>query len=189
LGMLEAGRSTIRTVRCGSRSALPATIVAGWLEGAPGALLAIDAPLGWPKQLGVSLVGHEAGDALTPEADQLFHRDTDAAIERELRKRPLEVGANLIARTAHAALSFLEELRRLTGLTLPLAWDREQRAPVSVIEVYPAATLRAHGIEAGEYKKASQISGRQGSWNALERTSRYLVTCGCSKRRPMLWMP
>ena len=170
--MLDAKECTIVTVRCGSRSASPATIVASWLEGTPGALLAIDAPLGWPKQLGPSLVGHEAGGALTPKADVLFHRETDDAIERELKKRPLEVGANLIARTAHAALSFLEELRRLTGLTVPLAWDREERAPVSAIEVYPAATLRAHGIEAGEYKKASQIAGRQG---ILERLGAHVA--------------
>jgi len=175
LGMLEAGMSTIHTVRCGSRAASPATIVAGWIELTPTALLAIDAPLGWPKQLGLSLVAHEAGGALTPTADQLFHRETDDAIERELKKRPLEVGANLIARTAHAALSFLEELRRLTGLAVPLTWDREERAGVSAIEVYPAATLRAHGIEAGEYKKASQIAGRQG---ILERLGAHVALPG-----------
>jgi Protein of unknown function (DUF429) len=154
-------------VRCGSRAASPAQIIAGWLTDAELCLLAIDAPLGWPVALGKNLVGHWAGMALPVPADSLFHRQTDTDIELRLRKRPLEVGANLIARTAHAALSLLDELRNLTGEQIPLAWGTRNLPRVSAIEVYPAATLRAHGIAPGEYKKASQIEGRRGLLSRL----------------------
>jgi hypothetical protein len=167
LGTLDRGVTAIQTVQCGSRAASPAAIVSAWLTRAPDALLAIDAPLGWPKALGSSLSGHEAGRILLPAADQLFHRQTDTEIERRLKKRPLEVGANLIARTAHAALAFLDEVRRLTGMAIPLAWDVAARVGARAIEVYPAATLRAHGIEAGEYKRPSEIDGRRGLLSRL----------------------
>jgi hypothetical protein len=152
----------IEAVQCGSRSRSPASIVADWLKDAPAALLALDAPLGWPSDLAASLTGHEAGGALRVPADKLFHRETDTAIERRLSKRPLEVGANLIARTAHAALGFLDELRRITSLPIPLAWHTAWQAGVRAIEVYPAATLRGHNIAPGEYKGTAEIEGRRG---------------------------
>lgn len=152
----------MRTVQCGSRVALPSTVVAEWLNSTADALVAIDAPLGWPMELGASLMHHDAGEALPTAADLLFHRYTDTEIERRLGKRPLEVGANLIARTAHAALAFLAEVRRLTNAPVPLAWDRAFSPGPKAIEVYPAATLRAHGIQAGEYKGTSDIEGRRG---------------------------
>jgi hypothetical protein len=162
LGELQGDVVAVRAAQCGSRVASPTTVVSAWLGSAPDALLAIDAPLGWPAALGVNLAHHEAGVALSTRADLLFHRETDTEIERRLGKRPLEVGANLIARTAHAALAFLDELRRLTGMPIPLAWDQANEAGARTIEVYPAATLRAHGIPTGEYKGASEIDGRKG---------------------------
>lgn len=57
------------------------------------------------------------------------------------------MGANLIARTAHAALEFLGQLRSETKLTIPLAWDPVNVTETSAIEVYPRATLEAMGIK------------------------------------------
>jgi len=85
-------------------------------------LLAIDAPLGWPKSLSQSLCWHKAGRALSTPADQMFKRATDRYVRDEIGKNPLEVGANLIARTAYSALSFLLRLRNETGCAIPLAW-------------------------------------------------------------------
>jgi Protein of unknown function (DUF429) len=152
----------VREARCGSHTALPSKVVADWLASATNSLLAIDAPLGWPVDLATSLLHHEAGGDLPTAADLLFHRQTDAEIERRLGKRPLEIGANLIARTAHAALSFLVEVRRLSRMPVPLAWSPSSSAGPRAIEVYPAATLRAHGIQAGEYKRTSELDGRRG---------------------------
>ena len=79
-------------------------------------------------------------------SNELFARDTDRAIWQRLGKQPLEVGANLIARTAVAALLFLEQLRQATSRSIPLAWSALERQPWSAIEVYPAATRIAHGM-------------------------------------------
>lgn len=113
----------------------------------PEVLVAIDAPLGWPTGLGSELPGHRAGAGLSEPADQLFSRACDRMVWRQLRKRPLEVGANLIARTACAALGLLEELRKETGLELDLAWA-PGRGPTTpgVLEVYPAATRLSRGM-------------------------------------------
>jgi len=127
-------------------------------------LLELDAPLGWPRPFGCALVPHKAGCALpqpkddspfqrkgkrkTSDADLLFQRATDRVIHDALDIKPLDVGANLIARTAHTALCFLERLQ------IPLAWGpgHANLACVSAIEVYPAATLKARGFPFERYK-------------------------------------
>lgn len=108
-------------------------------------LIAIDAPLGWPVGLSEALMGHSAGEWLSVGADEMFSRDTDRFVQQTLRKRPLEVGANLIARTAHAANQFLWDLRKETSRAIPLLWAPEELHDVGVIEVYPAATKKVSG--------------------------------------------
>lgn len=78
-------------------------------------------------------------------ANDLFRRLTDLDIRKRTGKRPLEVGANLISRTAVAALVLLDEIRRLTGSAIPLAWGEDDAGAFHAIEVYPAATRLAHG--------------------------------------------
>lgn len=73
-------------------------------------------------------------------ADEMFSRETDRHVERTLAKRPLEVGANLIARTAHSANQFLQGLRSATSCEVPLLRSPAELRDVGVIEVYPAAT-------------------------------------------------
>jgi len=111
-----------------------------------GVLIAIDAPLGWPKTLGKRLRRHKAGRALSMPADRMFKRETDRWVRDEIGKNPLEVGADKIARTAYFALSFLMRLRNETGCAIPLAWKPGGVKGVSVIEVYPAATLKGRNI-------------------------------------------
>jgi hypothetical protein len=102
--------------------------------------------------LGQSLSNHSAGTPVEAGADCLFSRMSDRIVKERIGKKPLEVGANLIARTAYSALKFLQELRDKTGLEIPLAWQPREIREVNVIEVYPAATLKARGIEAVSYK-------------------------------------
>ena len=78
-------------------------------------------------------------------ANDLFRRLTDLDIRDRIGKRPLEVGANLISRTAVAALVLLDEIRHLTGSAIPLAWGEDDADAFRAIEVYPAATRLAHG--------------------------------------------
>lgn len=145
--------------RLGSHSSILEK-VASWMPMREACLLALDAPLGWPAPIGTALRSHGAGQAISVSADQMFRRETDRAIKQKLGKQPLDVGADRIARTAHAAVWFLGELRNATGYPIPLAWSAEVAAP-SAIEVYPAATLRAHGLRSGQYKKAEQEPRRK----------------------------
>jgi predicted RNase H-like nuclease len=108
-------------------------------------ILALDAPLGWPEPLALSLASHQAGKKLVSAPNDLFRRRTDHFIKQRTGQRPLEIGADLIARTAHAALRLLDGLRQDLGEPIPLAWERKI-AGISAIEVYPAATRRVHGV-------------------------------------------
>jgi Protein of unknown function (DUF429) len=130
----------------GNRKSDPAEIVVSWLRACERAIIALDAPLGWPRALSKALRSHRAGAPISEPPNRMFHRDTDDHIAARFRKRPLEVGANFIARTAHSALAFLERIRRLTGLPIPLAWTPEEAAAVRAIEVYPAATRLGYAI-------------------------------------------
>ncbi len=125
------------------------------------ALLAIDAPLGWPDGLRFGLHGHAAGQHFEVGKELTFRRRTEIVLRSDrYRASPLEVGADRIARAAHEALSVLNELRTVTRLPLPLVWTPGGNG-VGVIEVYPAATLRAHGMPSKGYKLPEQIGVRR----------------------------
>ena len=136
-------------------------IVADWIKAATTpVLIAVDAPLGWPDAMRSSAFSdHVAGHPVGVCANDLFARETDRQIKARTSKNPFEVGANLIARTAHGALTFLHHLNTElngSGATRatppPLAWSSAHIQRPSVIEVYPAATLEAHRIPTGNYK-------------------------------------
>ena len=133
-------------------------------------LIAIDAPLGWPRPMGDALVGHRAGAEVLVSPNDLFRRATDRYIQRRLGKTPLDVGADRIARTAHAALRLLGGLRARLPHEIPLAWMSPPGEMVSAIEVYPAATLLSHGIRAKGYKKPGQVAERREIVAALARS-------------------
>jgi hypothetical protein len=158
LALWDGGPVVLRETACGSRHDLPTAIVARWLKGAERALLALDAPLGWPLALGRELAHHSAGRPVDAAPAELFRRHTDRVIERLLGKRPLEVGADRIARTAHAALQLLAVVSAEIGRPIPLVWGAGELEPVGAIEVYPAATRLARGVP-----------NRPGSLAGLER--------------------
>lgn len=125
-----------------------------------GTLIALDAPLGWPAAMTAALAGHRAGGGLSGTANAVFRRRTDDVVAEALGKRPLDVGADRIARTAHAALGFLARLREAIALPVPLAWRPGEARGVSAIEVYPAGTLAARGLPSSGYKGASEQAAR-----------------------------
>jgi predicted RNase H-like nuclease len=147
LASFQDGKATVRDAKVGSETKSALAIIKDWLAEGRRALLALDAPLGWPTELGRNLHAHKAGEWIDVDRDRLFSRYTDREVERRLNKRPLEVGANLIARTAHAALQLLGQLRQETKLAIPLAWDCTNITETCAIEVYPRATLEAMGIK------------------------------------------
>jgi hypothetical protein len=124
-------------------------------------LLAVDAPLGWPAALSAILAAHRAGSPISCERDAFFARATDHFVAREVGKSPLAVGSNYIARTAHAALAMLEQLRRQHGCSLQMAWEPGFDGHEAVIEVYPAGTLASRGLPASGYKKPGQRVERE----------------------------
>lgn len=139
-------------LRAGERGEDAAEVAAELLAGCDAALIALNAPLGWPIPLGSALGDHEAGAALEAPANQLFRRKTDDVIAREFGKRPLDVGADRIARTADAALRLLGDLRLRLGEAIPLAWSPVSVTGIQAIEVYPAATLASRGLKSRGYK-------------------------------------
>ena len=120
-------------------------------------LLCVDAPLGWPASLAKCLADHHAGHAVSAEPNRLFRRESDRWIKNNIDRQPLDVGADRIARTAHAALELLGALREALDQPIPLAWSPDFIG-TACIEVYPAATLRAHGLSSKGYKAATDAS-------------------------------
>jgi len=161
-GLLADGHVVIYEARVCTASESAADIVGGWLrEGTERrTLLAIDAPLGWPVDLSKALSDHRAGQNLSVEPNLMFRRATDRFVQVTLKKTPLEVGADRIARTAHSALQLISDLRLRTGEHIPLAWSQDWSG-VAAIEVYPAATLLAHGVAASGYKLRSDEPNRE----------------------------
>jgi predicted nuclease with RNAse H fold len=147
LGVFAEDRLVIQEVRRGRRHDRPVDIVCNWIRAPGRVLLALDAPLGWPTALGQSLVSHRAGRPIVAPANDLFRRVTDHEIHRRLKKLPLEVGADRIARTARAALELLDEMRQ--SFEVEMAWSPTWSDGVRAIEVYPAATRLSLGAPGG----------------------------------------
>ena len=124
-----------------------------YIAGRDRVLLALDAPLGWPDAMRTELSAHWAGQPLATARPRMFSRLTDRFIRRRIGKTPLDVGANLIAMTAHGALEFLEQLREVTGEEIPLAWVPGEVRGVTAIEVYPAAERVVLGLPKADTEK------------------------------------
>lgn len=146
LGVLHDDRVIIERCATGDRRRGALELILDWVSKDDDVILGLDAPLGWPEAMGQQLAHHQAGMGLTAEPHAMFRRYTDTAIKQRLGKQPLDVGSNLIARTAHMALTLLQQLRDATGLPIPLAWDPDEDARWRAIEVYPAATRLVHGV-------------------------------------------
>ncbi len=147
LGTVQDDRVIIERCAVGDRHHGALERILDWANSDDDVILGLDAPLGWPEALGQQLTHHQAGMGLTAEPHAMFRRYTDTEIKQRLGKQPLDVGSNLIARTAHMALTLLQQLRDATGLAIPLAWAPQEDARWRAIEVYPAATRLVHGVK------------------------------------------
>jgi predicted RNase H-like nuclease len=185
LGSMEQPQPRIVKVEAGSRVQSDAELVeliARWIPESGPILISLDAPLGWPTKLGEVLPHHSAGRPINECPNKIFRRLTDCVVKEKIGRQPLDIGADRIARTAHAALALLQRLREITGQAIPLAWNPAIRDGLSVIEVYPAATLTVHGIQASSYKRKNQeeerkeIVGRLGKYLALPSDTSLVVS-------------
>jgi hypothetical protein len=111
--------------------------------------------------VGLALARHEAGALVREDPQLLFRRETDRFVRAAIGKQSLDVSADRIARTAHAALRLLGEVREVTGLEIPLAWSLGVPDGTVAIEVYPAATLSALGIRSSGYKGRDDVQKRR----------------------------
>ncbi len=57
-------------------------IVESALKDGEQCLIALDAPLGWPRFLGEELRRHKAGEVITKDANDIFRRYTDIVVKR-----------------------------------------------------------------------------------------------------------
>jgi len=153
IASLDRGGEASLVVHVPSRDRIPHQIVSDLLEAGHRTLIALDAPLGWPAGLARALAKHSAGRPIEVPANLLFRRLTDRFVKERLGKQPLDVGADRIARTAHAALLLLGGV---SADPIGLAWSPDFEERVAAIEVYPAATLIAHGLPSDRYKKPEQ---------------------------------
>jgi hypothetical protein len=155
------GAWTLTGVESGIRSGSLLKQVVDLVDPTRPILLAIDAPLGWPEPLARTLINHEAGSALNPSSEDLFARKTDRFVRHHTGLKPLDVGADRIARTARAALALIESIRRHTGQALPILLDISSASSGGLIEVYPAATLKQKALPCRGYKKQGATSSRE----------------------------
>src|SRR6056297_2713153 len=149
----EAGTWRIDGLSTGSRTTDLAEQITAQLDPDRPILVAIDAPLGWPSPFAKALEDHTAGEPLPLDPSTGFARQTDRLVREKTGLKPLDVGADRIARTAAAALTLIEALRKRTGQPLPLLSSPEDAETAGLIEVYPAATLKQHGLPHRGYKK------------------------------------
>ena len=175
-------RGRLRLDRTWNRRRPFLDVLTKWVaEAREATLIAVDAPLGWPAPLGKALKSHEAGKAIETPADCMFRRRTDAFVQHAIGKKPLEVGADRIARTAHAALAFLSKLAETLGTSVPLAWTPTGVEGPAAIEVYPAATLKAYRIRDTGYKKVDQRDERREIVEGLKRQWMTMPDCLASE--------
>ena len=155
---LDGDRITVHDARVGHSADDIVSTLAGWLRESPEAVLALDAPLGWPAPMADALSAHHAGEPLAPEANDMFNRSSDLVVWCVLGKKPMEVGANWLARTAHAALRTLNAVRE--HVPVEMGWTPGAVRGRQALEVYPGATLVARGLSARGYKTA-EATGRR----------------------------
>lgn len=158
----RSGRWRVTAAQTGTKDSDPAEAAHKLLNIEQPLLVAIDAPLGWPEALKDSLGAHQAGTAMAHEANELFARDTDRHVQKATGRKPLDVGADRIARTAKAALDLVARLRGRLGTPLEMIASPSQAAAGGLIEVYPAATLAQRGLPSRGYKKAGGEQIRRG---------------------------
>lgn len=160
LARWDGGTLRVEETRAGSQGAPPWMIVLEAME--EDTLLALDAPLGWPASFGTLLAAHSAGEPIVADPRLFFRRETEEFVTRSLRKRPMDVAADRIGRTAFAALAIIGAVREAGWGPATLAWSPEEGSRgVHAIESYPAGTLSASGLPAQGYKRKEQRPVRE----------------------------
>lgn len=189
-GRFQDGQLTLDHVERGSGDGSLARAFASRIRevlgDASSAVLALDAPLGWPAPMAQALDGHRAGARFGTDGhpSRYFHRTTDDVVRARTNKIPLEVGANFIARTAFVALELIHVLRERPE-QLPLLWEPKVPSAPGIIEVYPAATLLARGLSPKGYK-SRKLEERAPARKRIIEALRSEIEIDAAQERQML---
>jgi predicted nuclease with RNAse H fold len=137
----SSGRARIREVTSGADDS---TIVAAIAEARKAG---IDCPLGWPDEFVAFVAAHRAGHVTVPAGVAgrewrrgLTLRLTDRVVQAETGLTPLSVAADRIGHVALRCAGLLAQLARQGQ-----AVDRSGTG--TVVEVYPAASLKTWGFD------------------------------------------
>lgn len=142
--------------------------IGDWIKASEQAILAIDAPLGWPTSFRQVLNTHCAGRPLDIDPILFFKRKTDLDIRERFKKNPLEISADRIARTAFFTLERIGQIERNLESELQLLWSMEELKHYGMMEVYPAATLLANSFPIKGYKK-DNTAAREKLYEGLKK--------------------
>jgi len=171
-GVYSQSKSIIKKVVASAGKEEPVDIISKLAKKEKSVLFAFDSPLGWPREMAHVLYSHKAGEPIDVDANSLFNRETELFIKKVIGKKPLEVGADRIARTTKWTLDLLDKLRKELNYGIPLSWNHNEILPASAIEVYPAATLLSRHINIRGYKNNQNIKKRN---EILERIKEYIT--------------
>src|SRR5260370_32385336 len=145
-----SGRAKIRDVSCGADDHM---IVAAIAEAQKAG---IDCPLGWPDDFVAFVAAHQAGHGAIPGdvtgrewRRQLSVRLTDRVVHADTGLTPLSVAADRIGHVALRCAGLLAQLARRGQ-----AVDRCGSG--TVVEVYPAASLKRWGLPYRGYKRPGE---------------------------------
>ena len=113
----------------------------------------IDCPLGWPAEFVAFVQAHQTGNLAVPDGiagrdwrRRLAYRHTDLAVYEQTRLLPLSVSADRIGHTAMRCAAILAQLA-------PPGRPVDRRGTGTVVEVYPAATLKIWNLPHRGYKR------------------------------------
>lgn len=143
-----AGRAVVRNVTRPADDEVILTALAA------AAKAGIDCPLGWPDEFVAFVRDHQRGAVTVPGdypaphwKQRLTLRLTDRVVRCQTGKTPLSVSTDLIGHVALRCACLLAEYAARSGQPV----DRTGNG--TVVEVYPAASLRVWGLEPGKYKQ------------------------------------
>jgi hypothetical protein len=116
--------------------------------GAEATAIGVDCPLGWPSAFVDAVGAHHRHDPWPAEADRrpLTHRLTDHELRARRQGNPMSVSADLLGHVAMRCAWLQRE------------WSAQRGEPALrdgstwLMEVYPAASLRAWGLPSRGYK-------------------------------------
>lgn len=117
----------------------------------------IDCPLGWPTGFVDFVASHRdrtvapGSAARIPDRDALAFRVTDRRVRKELLGLPLSVSTDRIGRAAMRLAGLLAAVEEVSGGPV------DRAGTGCIVEVYPAAALRAWGFKPGAYKRDADL--------------------------------